>query len=103
VTWWGFCRVLRSGFLRARLVGIQSTNDYEPEPIFYIKLVNTGRRPIVLVEIEKKNRNQSWRNPLGLPKVDAEGMAYDSNKLREAFSTKHTSVILKEAEYFEQK
>ena len=74
-----------------------------PPPCFYIRLVNTGKRPIVLSAIEKIARNGSWRNPVGEPDYSGalEKLVIDHKRRREALLYKHTAVILKEAEFLE--
>lgn len=73
-----------------------------PPPCFYLKIVNIGRRPIVLTSIEKRGRNGGWSNSLAEPEL---GKPIDEvlkeSKLKDVFSTKNTSKVLQEAEFFE--
>lgn len=73
-----------------------------PPPCFYLKIVNIGRRPIVLTSIEKRGRNGRWSNPLAEPKLEKPiDAVLKERKLRDVFSTKNTSKVLQEAEFFE--
>ena len=73
-----------------------------PPPCFYLKIVNIGRRPIVLTSIEKRGKNGRWSNPLAEPELEKPiNAALKENNLKDIFSTKNTSKVLQEAEFFE--
>ncbi len=79
-----------------------SKDPENPPPLFYLKIVNAGRRPIVLTEIEKKGPNGCWRNQLAEPQLDKPiNKALRENKIQDIFSTKNTSKVLREADFFE--
>jgi hypothetical protein len=90
----------------SEIVYDMSQDPDDPPPVLYIKIVNTGLRPIILISIKKIAKNSSWGNALRYPdydqlNVNASDAIRDPETRRSVFSIKNTSVVLKESEYFE--
>ena len=83
-----------------------SQDPDDPPPVLYIKIVNTGRRPIILTSVKKVAKNSTWGTPLRYPDykqldITVSDAIKDPETRRSVFSIKNTSVVLKESEYFE--
>ncbi|WP_312975699.1 hypothetical protein [Stutzerimonas nitrititolerans] len=102
ITLFGYIRDKSKIIAWSEVVYDKSKSLDNPPPCFYLKIVNIGRRPIVLTDIEKIGKNGRWRNPLAEPELDKPiDTVLKEKKIKDIFSTKNTSKVLQEAEFFE--
>jgi hypothetical protein len=80
----------------------RSKDPENPPPCFYLKIVNAGRRPIIITSIEKKSKETSWTNGIVEADLGREIFTHITEEdWKKMCSTEHSSKVLKESEFFE--